>query len=103
MGETRYDVSIEESDVGELELAVSVSFPAPTSAELSVTEGAEPFVEHVTVSEAGSGSTRALERTNGSWFSNECASGCTVKYRFLLQLAGQEIDEDEIAMASHNI
>jgi hypothetical protein len=99
--ETRYDVSIEQSDLGDIELAVTASFPAATTAELSVTEGAEPFVKDVSVS--ADGHLRVLERNNGSWFASECAGGCAVKYRFLLQRAGQEIDEDDIAMAAHEI
>ncbi|MEO8877250.1 MAG: hypothetical protein ABI461_16775 [Polyangiaceae bacterium] len=102
-GATRYEVAIEQSDTDELDLSVVANFPASTSAELSVTEGAEPFVHDVAVADAPNGSWRTVARTNGSWFANECATGCKVRYRFLLQHAAQEIDEDDIAMTSHNV
>lgn len=102
-GDTRYDVVIEESESGALELAVSARFPESTAAELSVTEGAEPFLRDVVVADASGGHARVVEKIKGSWFVDECASGCRVRYRFLLQTAGQEIDEDDVAMTSHNI
>lgn len=104
IGLTTYEVAIEQNDSEELELVVSASFPAWTNAELSVTEGAEPFVKDVKVAEHGSNSFHALDKkSDGSWYANECTNGCDVRYRFLLQRAGQEIDEDDIAMASRNL
>ncbi|MEO7114128.1 MAG: hypothetical protein ABI183_27050 [Polyangiaceae bacterium] len=103
IGLTTYEVSIEQNDSEGLELSVSASFPTWTNAELSVTEGAEPFVQDVKVAEHGTSSWRALDRKEGSWFANECANGCDVRYRFLLQRAGQDIDEDDIAMTSRSL
>jgi predicted metalloprotease with PDZ domain len=104
IGLTAYDVAIEQNDSEGLELAVSASFPEWTNAELSVTEGAEPFVKDVRISEHGANSFHVIEKkSDGSWYANECASGCDVRYRFLLTRAGQEIDEDDIAMSSRNL
>ncbi len=101
-GLTSYEVVIEANDSDELELAVHASFPQWTNSELSVTEGAEPYVKDVTVTAHDGGSPRKIERVNGSWFASECANGCDASYRFLLGRAGNDIDEDDVAMTSRN-
>ena len=100
--EIRYDVAIEQSDTGAIELGVMASFPPQTSAELSVTEGAEPFVHDVSVASSDeSWNSRSMDR--GSWFAEECANGCRVRYRFALEKAGTEVDEDGVAMQTHGL
>ncbi len=100
--EIRYEVAIEESDTGSIELSVMASFPPQTAAELSVTEGAEPFVKDVAVAASDeSWNDRAVD--HASWFAEECANGCRVRYRFALQKAADEIDDDGVAMQSHGL
>ncbi|MGH7283919.1 MAG: hypothetical protein ACRELY_20530 [Polyangiaceae bacterium] len=100
--EIRYEVAIEESEVSTIELAIVATFPPGTASELSVTEGAEPFVGNVEVSTSDE-SWNARSVLRGSWFAEECANGCRVRYRFALERAGDEEDEDGVAMETHGV
>lgn len=59
--------------------------------EVSVTEGAEPFVRGLT------SSSGAIVDRKGAWFVPGCASGCTLHYRFALKDAGARLRSDEVA------
>ena len=75
----RYSVVAGE---GARELRVEATLAAGYSEELSVDDGAEPFVRDVAV-DAGRG-WRTLAPKNGSWFAPECVRGCKLRYRFEL-------------------
>jgi hypothetical protein len=95
-----YQVDLEAS--GE-ELTVEARFGPGTSSELSVTEGAEPYVESVTVAPLGADGRYApvtpLAARGTSWFLPACPLGCRVRYRFLLRLAAEQVDADDTANA----
>lgn len=59
--------------------------------ELSVTEGAEPFVSDVRAS------TGSVELRGTSWFVRGCATGCTLRYTFALREAARTLRDDEVA------
>lgn len=101
--ELRYEVVIEQNDVGRLELAVSAALPPQITNELSVTEGAEPFVRDLVVGPLEGGAFTTVPETEGSWFARQCERGCRVRYRFLLDDAGREIDDDGVAMSTHGV
>ena len=102
-GEMRYEVVIEESDTGHVELAVSASLPPQITNELSVTEGAEPFVKDFAVAPPNGGDFTEVAETEGSWFARQCEKGCRIRYRFLLDDAAREVGDDGVAMGTHGI
>ncbi|GAC1605863.1 MAG: hypothetical protein NVS4B10_19710 [Myxococcales bacterium] len=80
------------------ELAVEAQLPAfpDASGELSVDDGAEPFVRDVAVV-AADGAV-AIERRGDSWFAPGCATcGCTIRYRFALREAATARADDDLA------
>ncbi len=101
--ELRYEVVIEQNDVGRLELAVSASFPPQITSELSVTEGAEPFVKDFAVAPLDGRGFADVPETEGSWFARQCERGCRIRYRFLLDDAAREVSDDGVAMSTHGI
>ncbi len=84
-------------------LAVEARFGPGTSSELSVTEGAEPYVRDVTVqpleADGHAAKAAALPVQGTSWFLPACPLGCVVRYRFLLREAAEAIDADDTANA----
>jgi len=83
---------------GGAELSVRASFAPGTDPELSVQEGAEPFVRDVEWANA-SGWTAAPSR-GGSWFVPSCAAGCHIRYRVALAAAAREVDDVRVARAT---
>jgi hypothetical protein len=59
--------------------------------ELSVTEGAEPFVREV------AGASGPVTAHGGAWSVPSCANGCTLHYRFALADACASIGNDAVA------
>lgn len=98
-----YEVAIEETDSGAIELGIGATLAPRTGAEITVTEGAEPFVRDVKVAPLEGGSWTTPTFRNGSWFYDPCENGCRVRYRFALQEAGHEIDDDGVAMETHGV
>ena len=65
-------------------LTVDATFPPGTGTELTVGDGAEPYVHDATVIQ---GARRTpIPGSRGMWAAPSCASGCAVSYRF--DLAG---------------
>jgi hypothetical protein len=80
------------------ELAIEVRIPAfpDRDGELSVDDGAEPFVRDVAAFSAGG--TVPIERRGDSWFAPACAArGCRIRYRFALREAAAARDDDDLA------
>jgi hypothetical protein len=93
-----YEVTAEPGGVG---LAVRATFAPGTDPELTVGEGAEPFVEGVEVLEAAGGSAwKAVPSQKGSWFAPSCTGGCTVRYRVVLGDAARAHDDVRLARAT---
>ena len=63
-------------------LTVDAAFPAGTITELTVAEGAEPFVRDVVVIDGARRTPIAGAR--GQWRAPSCAAGCRIAYRFAL-------------------
>lgn len=86
-----YDVTVREEGAV---LEVRATF-APgvldVQTDLSVTEGAEPFVRQV------ASSSGAVAPRGTSWSIPSCAAGCTVQYRFALREACESLQRDEVA------
>jgi hypothetical protein len=81
---------------GARELSVTATFTGDTDSELTVEEGAEPYVKDV--EEVGLGGPRAIEEKNRSWFLREpCRPGCVVRYRYRLLDAARA--ENDVAVA----
>jgi hypothetical protein len=89
----RYDVTVAAEA---RELAVVASFAPGYAEELSVDDGAEPFVRDVAVAvEGGSDGWRAVAPRGGSWFVPGCRRrGCRVRYRFELTRAAAALDSE---------
>ena len=77
---------------GARELRVEATIAAGYSDELSVDDGAEPFVRDVAV-DAGAG-WRAVPAKDDSWFAAECARGCKLRYRFELARAAAALSSE---------
>jgi hypothetical protein len=87
-----WDYDVKAVEGGEA-LEVRARFPAGVSAELSVDDGAEPFVRKVRLD--ADGGSDAVEPAGTSWQVPACATGCVVRYRFDLgQYADQMQDAD---------
>jgi predicted metalloprotease with PDZ domain len=76
------------------ELAVVATFPPGTAAELSVDDGAEPYVRDVVLDD---GRAPLLEARGTSWLAPACSGGCRIRYRFLLEDAARAIGDPEVA------
>jgi hypothetical protein len=86
----RYEVT---ADASARELRVEATLAAGASEELSVDDGAEPFVRDVEVEEGGRW-TRVAPR-NDSWFVRACHTrGCRLRYRFQLGAAADKLDNE---------
>ncbi len=93
----RYEVT---ASAAASELAIEARIPAfpDRDGELSVDDGAEPFVRDVVILSAGG--TVPIERRGDSWFAPSCAAhGCRIRYRFALrEAATARADEDLAAL-----
>ena len=91
----RYQVT---ASAGARELAVLARIAAFPDAkgELSVDDGAEPFVREVAIVSAGK--SIPIERRGDSWFAPGCAAhGCVVRYRFALREAAASSGSEGLA------
>lgn len=76
-------------------LSVDVAFPAGTVSELTVAEGAEPFVRDVVVVD---GAQRIpITASRGEWRAPSCRSGCRITYRFALADAARSSGDRDVA------
>ena len=74
------------------------SLPAGSEPELTVDDGAEPFVRDAAVKRGEAWDP--LVAVQGVWRAPSCqVSGCTLRYRFALAEAATSIDDPEIAFA----
>ncbi|WP_394832858.1 hypothetical protein LVJ94_40790 [Pendulispora rubella] len=87
-----YEV-VANRDATELDVAATLTRAA--SIELSVSDSAEPFVRDVRVERGGE--WEAISPRGTSWFVQECASVCRIRYRFELRAAAAEVVRDGIA------
>jgi hypothetical protein len=85
----RYDV---QADAGARTLAVDAHFDGGDPTELSVDDGAEPFVDGVAVETAAG--WRDIARRDDAWRVPECARGCHLRYRFRLADAAAALESD---------
>jgi len=94
-GGLRYQVT---ASAAARELVIEARIPAfpDRDGELSVDDGAEPFVRDVEIfSKQG---RVAVERRGDSWFAPGCAAGgCRLRYRFALREAATARDDDDVA------
>ena len=92
----RYEVT---ASPGARELAIEARIPAfpDRDGELSVDDGAEPFVHDVVILSAGG--AVPVERRGDSWFAPSCAArGCRIRYRFALREAATARDDEDLAV-----
>lgn len=83
---------------GARELSVTATFTGDMDGELTVEEGAEPFVRDVEV--IGPRGPARLDENHRSWFLREpCRPSCTVRYRYRLLDAAQANDDVALARA----
>ncbi|TMA93032.1 MAG: hypothetical protein E6J63_00285 [Deltaproteobacteria bacterium] len=83
---------------GARELSIEARIPAfpDRDGELSVSEGAEPFVSDVVIVSADG--PVPLERRGDSWFAPQCAAhGCRIRYGFALRRAAEGRDDEDLA------
>lgn len=80
---------------GARELEVEAQLSAGSGEELSVDQGAEPYVQGVEVQRGGS--WERVEPRGSSWFVPACKGGCQLRYRFRLDEAAAHIDDVERA------
>ena len=88
------------ASAGARELSVEARIPAfpDRDGELSVDDGAEPFVRDVTILPVQGAVPVPLERRGDSWFAPACASlGCRIRYRFMLREAAQARGDEDLA------
>lgn len=87
-----YEVSA--SPRGEI-LSVDAAFPAGVVTDLTVAEGAEPFVRDVVVID---GTQRTpVTATRGQWRAPSCKKGCRITYRFALADAARNSGDRDVA------
>ena len=79
------------------ELSIEAHFPAGSEPELTVDDGAEPFVRDVGVAQGNRWD--AVAARDGSWTVPSCRSGCQIRYRFLLADATKSIRDPDVAIA----
>jgi len=92
----RYEVA---ASAGARELSIEARIPAfpDRDGELSVDDGAEPFVRDVMLL-SPEGAVR-LERRGDSWFAPGCAThGCRIRYRFALREAATASRDEDLAV-----
>ena len=61
------------------ELTIEATLASSPTKELSVDEGAEPFIKDVELEDHGS--WKRLQPKQGSWYAAACTSGCRLRYR----------------------
>jgi hypothetical protein len=91
----RYEVT---ASAAARELAIEARIPAfpDRDGELSVDDGAEPFVRDVVIVSAGG--AVPIERRGDSWFAPSCAArGCRIRYRFALREAATARHDEDLA------
>jgi hypothetical protein len=91
----RYEVT---ASAAARELAIEARIPAfpDRDGELSVDDGAEPFVRDVVILSAGG--AVPIERRGDSWFAPSCAAhGCRIRYRFALREAATARHDEDLA------
>lgn len=87
---------------GARELSVEGTLAPGSPEELSVDEGAEPFVRDLEVDDGGG--FHALSPRGTSWFAPGCtARGCKLRYRFALAEASKRIDDVDRGMAMGDV
>jgi hypothetical protein len=85
-----------KADKGARELTVTASFTGDTDSELTVEEGAEPFVSDVEV--RGAKGFVRIEESRLSWFLREpCRPTCEVRYRYRLLEAARANGDVSVA------
>src|SRR5262249_14919081 len=92
----RYEVV---ASAGASELSIEARIPAfpDRDGELSVDDGAEPFIRDVMLLSA-EGAVR-LERSGDSWFAPGCAAhGCRIRYRFALREAATVSGDEDLGV-----
>ena len=90
-----YDVT---AGAGANELFVDATFPRGSEPELSVDDGAEPFVRDLALWQGAT--FRPVAPVGTSWFAPSCRSeGCRIRYRFLLRAAATSLDDPDVAIA----
>ncbi len=87
----RYEIVARE---GARELSAAATFPSGSPTELVVESGADAFVRDVELRDAGKDEWTPVTKRGTRWIAPECAFGCTVRYRFLLE---------DAAVALHDI
>jgi hypothetical protein len=76
-------------------LWIDARFPSGSSMELSVESGTEPFLRQVSVARGAGWAAVAPRET--SWFIDECAHGCHIRYRFELAEAASKLQSADAA------
>jgi len=92
----RYEV---RASPGARELSIEARIAAfpDREGELSVDDGAEPFVRDVAILSAPG--TAPIEQRGNSWFAPGCAArGCRIRYRFALREAAAASGDEDLAV-----
>jgi hypothetical protein len=76
-------------------LWIDARFPSGSSTELSVESGTEPFLREVSVARRAGWAT--VEAREASWFIDDCARGCRIRYRFELAEAASKLQNPDTA------
>ena len=82
-------------------LSIAGTIDGAASAELTVNEGAEPFVADVEVA-TNDGWARVATH-DGNWTVPACVRGCRIRYRFDLRAAAETLDSDDTATSLHGV
>jgi hypothetical protein len=90
----RWSYEVVASPRGEM-LEVDATFPPGTITNLTVGDGAEPFVRDVVVADGDRLTTLTPKR--GQWRAPTCAAGCRITYRFALAEAARANAERSVA------
>ena len=92
----RYEVDASDG-ARELSVVAQIAAFPDRNGELSVNDGAEPFVRDVALLSAGE--VMPIERRGDSWFAPECAArGCRIRYRFALFEAAAARGDGDLAV-----
>ena len=90
----RYQVT---SAASELSVEARIAAFPDRDGELSVEDGAEPFVREVVILTADG--AVPVERRGDSWFAPDCAArGCRIRYRFALREAAAAREDEDLAV-----
>jgi hypothetical protein len=76
-------------------LAIEAAFPAGTNVELSVAEGAEPYVRNVVVHDGEQHTS--ISPTRDRWRIPSCAAGCRISYDYALGEAAKAREDRAVA------